>query len=96
MGIVGLTKTVAKEWGPFGVRYWLLLLFVILLLLHVIEKRINTRYSLSSHLLKYLYLFYHISFIIYRCNGVAFGFIETRLTASKETGEFMEVKGKKV
>jgi len=50
MGIVGLTKTVAKEWGPFQIR----------------------------------------------CNSVAFGFIETRLTRSKEEGQFIEVEGKKV
>lgn len=47
MGIVGLTKTVAKEWGRFGVR----------------------------------------------CNAVAFGFIETRMTAAKEEGETIEVGG---
>lgn len=47
MGIVGLTKTVAKEWGRFGVR----------------------------------------------CNAVAFGFIETRMTAAKEEGESIEVGG---
>lgn len=41
MGVVGLTKTVAKEWGRFGVR----------------------------------------------CNAVAFGFIDTRMTRSKDSGE---------
>jgi 3-oxoacyl-[acyl-carrier protein] reductase len=45
MGIVGLTKTVAKEWGRFGVR----------------------------------------------CNAVAFGFIETRMTGAKEEGETIQV-----
>jgi 3-oxoacyl-[acyl-carrier protein] reductase len=50
MGIVGLTKTVAKEWGQFGIR----------------------------------------------CNAVAFGMIETRLVAAKETGESIEVEGKKI
>lgn len=47
MGVVGLTKTVAKEWGRFGVR----------------------------------------------CNAVAFGFIDTRMTQPKETGETVEVAG---
>jgi 3-oxoacyl-[acyl-carrier protein] reductase len=46
-GVVGLTKTVAKEWGQF---------------------KINV-------------------------NAVAFGFIETRLTASKEAGEKMTAPG---
>jgi 3-oxoacyl-[acyl-carrier protein] reductase len=50
MGIVGLTKTVAKEWGYFGIR----------------------------------------------CNTVAFGFIDTRLTQAKEKGESIEVDGKEV
>ena len=50
MGIVGLTKTVAKEWGSFGVR----------------------------------------------CNAVAFGFIETRLTNAKELGETMKVGDKDI
>ncbi|KAH6631547.1 hypothetical protein F5144DRAFT_592533 [Chaetomium tenue] len=50
-GVVGLTKTIAKEWGPaFGVR----------------------------------------------ANTVAFGHIETRLTADKEDGAFVEVAGQRV
>ncbi|KAK4041393.1 hypothetical protein C8A01DRAFT_34591 [Parachaetomium inaequale] len=50
-GVVGLTKTIAKEWGPaFGVR----------------------------------------------ANTVAFGHIETRLTADKEAGAFVEVDGQRV
>lgn len=47
MGVVGLTKTVAKEWGRFGIR----------------------------------------------CNTVAFGYIDTRLTRAKEAGETIEVDG---
>jgi 3-oxoacyl-[acyl-carrier protein] reductase len=50
MGVVGLTKTVAKEWGRFGVR----------------------------------------------CNAVAFGFIDTRMTRPKETGETVEVAGHEI
>jgi len=49
-GINGLTKTLAKEWGMFGVR----------------------------------------------CNSIAFGWIETRLTQEKEKGAFMQVGDKKV
>merc|ERR1711939_945287 len=49
-GVVGLTKTIAKEWGPFGVR----------------------------------------------CNTVAFGHILTRLTQTKELGEFITVNGQKI
>ena len=47
MGVVGLTKTVAKEWGRFGVR----------------------------------------------CNAVAFGFMDTRMTRPKEDGETVEIDG---
>ena len=50
MGIVGLTKTIAKEWGFLGIR----------------------------------------------CNAVAFGFIDTRLTQSKDSGESIEVDGKEI
>ncbi len=50
MGIVGLTKTIAKEWGQFGIR----------------------------------------------CNAVAFGFIETRLTQAKEAGASVKVGDKDV
>lgn len=50
MGIVGLTKTIAKEWGFLGIR----------------------------------------------CNTVAFGFIDTRLTQSKDSGESIEIDGKEI
>jgi len=50
LGVVGLTKTLAKEWGQFKVN----------------------------------------------CNAVAFGFIETRLTASKDDENQMEIDGEKV
>jgi 3-oxoacyl-[acyl-carrier protein] reductase len=49
-GVVGITKTLAKEWGGF---------------------KINV-------------------------NAVAFGFIETRLTASKEEGGKIEIEGKEI
>lgn len=49
-GILGLTKTICKEWGPFGVR----------------------------------------------CNAVAFGWINTRLTQAKEAGASIEIDGKKI
>jgi len=48
--VTGLTKTIAKEWGGFGVR----------------------------------------------ANTVAFGFVQTRLTAAKEAGESIVIDGKKV
>jgi 3-oxoacyl-[acyl-carrier protein] reductase len=50
LGVVGLTKTLAKEWGQFKVN----------------------------------------------CNAVAFGFIETQLTASKVDENVMEIGGEKV
>jgi 3-oxoacyl-[acyl-carrier protein] reductase len=48
--VVGMTKTLAKEWGQFKVN----------------------------------------------CNAVAFGYIETRLTASKDAANTMEIGGEKV
>ncbi|KAI0932807.1 hypothetical protein AcW1_000177 [Taiwanofungus camphoratus] len=48
--VVGLTKTICKEWGVFGVR----------------------------------------------ANVVAFGYVQTRLTAAKEDGATIEIDGKKV
>lgn len=51
MGVVGLTKTVAKEWGAFGIR----------------------------------------------CNAVAFGFVDTRLTRVQEAQEeAIEVEGREL
>ena len=50
LGIVGLTKTLAKEWGQFKVN----------------------------------------------CNAVAFGFIDTRLTAPKESSNTMQIDGQTV
>ena len=50
MGVVGLTKTVAKEWGRFGVR----------------------------------------------CNAVAFGFIDTRMTRAKDGSETATVGDREV
>jgi 3-oxoacyl-[acyl-carrier protein] reductase len=49
-GVVGLTKTLAKEWGQFKVNI----------------------------------------------NAVAFGFVETRLTASKEEGASIEMEGREI
>ncbi|KAI8880569.1 NAD(P)-binding protein [Backusella circina FSU 941] len=49
-GVVGLTKTIAKEWGGFGVR----------------------------------------------CNTVAFGWVDTRLTRAKESGAAVVVDGQKI
>lgn len=50
MGIVGMTKTIAKEWGALGIR----------------------------------------------CNAVAFGLVDTRLTQDKQAGESIEVHGEQV
>jgi len=50
MGVVGMTKTVAKEWGMFNIR----------------------------------------------CNAIAFGLINTRLTQEKTSDNFIEVDNKKV
>jgi len=49
MGVVGFTKTIAKEWGPLGIR----------------------------------------------CNTIAFGFIDTRLTQER-SDKFIQVEGEKV
>lgn len=48
--VVGMTKTLAREWGPFGIR----------------------------------------------CNTVAFGFIDTRLTQAKESGEVIKQGEKEI
>ncbi|MCK5862808.1 MAG: SDR family oxidoreductase [Candidatus Hydrogenedentes bacterium] len=49
-GVAGMTKTIAKEWGAFGIR----------------------------------------------CNAVAFGMIETRLTQDQEAGEKISMEGEEV
>ena len=50
MGLVGMTKTIAREWGAFGIR----------------------------------------------CNAVAFGFIDTRLTQDKRASDCIDVDGQQV
>lgn len=50
MGLVGMTKTIAREWGAFGIR----------------------------------------------CNAVAFGFIDTRLTQERKSSESIDVDGQQV
>lgn len=50
MGVIGLTKTVAKEWAHLGIR----------------------------------------------CNAVAFGYVDTRLTQAKEQGVTIQVRGQEV
>ncbi|OBT83893.1 hypothetical protein VE02_08382 [Pseudogymnoascus sp. 03VT05] len=58
-GLIGLTKTVAKEWGPQA-------------------SPIFTLYCSSANMTKFGV----------RANTVAFGYINTRLTQSKEAGAF--------
>jgi len=50
MGVLGMSMTIAKEWGPFGVR----------------------------------------------CNSIAYGSIDTRLTQAKEKGQTIKVDGKEI
>jgi len=50
MGLVGMTKTIAREWGAFGIR----------------------------------------------CNAVAFGFIDTRLTQDRQSSDRIDVDGEQV
>ena len=50
MGVIGMTKTIAREWGVFGVR----------------------------------------------CNAVAFGFIDTRLTRPMDEGHTLSIRGKEI
>jgi 3-oxoacyl-[acyl-carrier protein] reductase len=50
MGLIGMTKTIAREWGAFGIR----------------------------------------------CNAVAFGFIDTRLTQDRQSSDCIDVDGQQV
>jgi 3-oxoacyl-[acyl-carrier protein] reductase len=92
-GLSGLTKTVAKEWGPFGVRCntgtfsqrCSLLLFVCIfsVVSGAEDLTCTTADCAEIHTL--------VSSLT-----VAFGWIETRLTSSKEGGASITVDGKAV